>query len=91
VVLEQDSRWSVLVVALLVLVLGLAAVAAYHVLRPRLDRRWVRRHLRVEPGGRHSSAEVTEQAVDRSPRTDTIRISPRHDRGTHTVQEGEPR
>jgi hypothetical protein len=85
VVLEQDPGWATLVVG--ALLVGAVAVAAYRVVRPRLDHRWVRSHLRVAPGGRPSAAGVTEPAGDPSPRTQVVRIEPHDDSGTHVLEE----
>jgi beta-lactam-binding protein with PASTA domain len=91
VVLEHDRQWAALVLGAVALVLlGTAAVAAHRVLRPGLDRRWVRRHLRLAPGARPSAAGVTEPAGDPPSRTHVIRIEPHHHSGTHALEEQPP-
>jgi beta-lactam-binding protein with PASTA domain len=85
VVLEQGPGWATLVVAAALLV-GAVAVA-YRVVRPPLDRRWVRSHVRVASGGRPRAAGVTEPTGDPSPRTQVVRIEPRDDSGTHVLEE----
>lgn len=86
-VVESQTPGAGLVVGLVVLVA--AAVAARGPLSRSLDRRWVRTHLDIRPGGRPREASVSDVEAAGSAPTRVVRVVPRYDPETHVLQEEE--
>jgi hypothetical protein len=79
--------WLALLVAV-----ALALLAAWlgrRLLRSRRDRRWVRRHVRVERGPTTSSGPVVREDDD-APPTRVVRLDPHLDSDTPTLEEVAP-
>jgi len=87
-VLKPQTPWALLVVAALV-ALGAAVAGARGPLSRSLDRRWVRTHLDIRPGGRAQEASVTDAEAAQSAPTRVVRVVPRYDPETHVLQEEE--
>jgi beta-lactam-binding protein with PASTA domain len=84
---------SWLAVAAVVLALaGGAALATYQSLRPRRDRRWLRRHVRVVPRvSAPPGFTARESPAGWSPPTVVVRLDPHPDEGTQVLEEIPPR
>lgn len=73
--------------AVLAVLLGVALLAP-RMLRSRIDRRWVRAHVRATPGAAPGfGVKVTEQPPSTSPPTHVVRLEPHPDSGTQVLEE----
>jgi hypothetical protein len=81
---DEPFPWSAVLAALGVLMAG---TVTYRVVRLRLDRRWVRNHLRVVvPPAPALDPQLTES--DAAPPMLVVRIHPHKDAGIHILQGG---
>ena len=87
---STETPWWPVAVAVLALLLAVAS-AAFKSTRPRRDRRWLRKHMRLVPGAASAPEfDVREPRTEQAAPTLVVRLQPRADGGMQVLEEVAP-
>lgn len=87
---STETPWWPVAVAVLALLLAVAS-AAFKATRPRRDRRWLRKHMRLIPGAASAPEfDVREPRTEQAAPTLVVRLQPRADGGMQVLEEITP-